>query len=109
MSDNIVLNGLTVSPSVIETIVGLAVETVPGADIYGASALRKSGLSRAIEVNTDAEGSLILGIHLIAQYGNKLSELGEIVRQAVIDALTVQVGLESASIDIYFDAISFPE
>lgn len=109
MSDNIVLNGLTVSPSVIETIISLAIDKVEGAKVYGAAPLRRGGFTRAIEVGTDAEGDLLLGVHIEAAYGIKLTELGETIRTALIDALTVQVGLESASIDIYFDAVSFPE
>lgn len=109
MSDNIVLNGLTVSPSVIETIVNLAVEAVPGAAIYGSASLRKAGFTRAIEVSTDEAGDLVLGVHVSAEYGHKLTELGEIVRQAIVDALNIQIGVQSASIDIYFDAISFDE
>lgn len=109
MADKLVLDGLTVAPNVINTIVGIAATTVEGVVSVYAPTLRKASGSKGIEIATDADGKLLIGVHIVALYGTKLRELGESVQSAIKDALAVQLGAEPASIDIFIDALAFPE
>lgn len=109
MADKLILDGLTVAPNVITTIVTIAATDVEGVVGVYAPTLRKAQGARGIEVSTDENGGLIVGIHLSAAYGTKLRDLGERVQSAVADALAVQLGAEPASIDIYIDSLVFTE
>lgn len=108
MADKLILDGLTVAPSVLETIVALAAESVEGVNVPTVPSLRKNA-ARTIEINTDEEGKLIIGVHVQAAYGTKLHELGEQIQAAVIDALTGQVGVTPRAVDVYVDSIVFAE
>ncbi|MBK5210773.1 MAG: Asp23/Gls24 family envelope stress response protein [Coriobacteriia bacterium] len=110
MSDILKLEGLTVAPNVINTIVALATEKVEGvAAIQQSSSLRKSVNSRNIEISTNDAGELEIGIHVQAYYGTKLNELGAAIQGAVCDALAVQVGVKADKIDVYIDSLVFAE
>lgn len=108
MSDKFVLDGLTVSPSVIETITAIATENVEGVQVYGATNLRR-GYGRGIEVGSDDNGEIVIGVHISVDYGKKIHELADRVQKSVFDALKVQIGLERATIDVYVDALNFQE
>ena len=109
MSEKLVLEGLTVAPSVIETIVKLATEKVDGVAVVGAPTMRRATVGKAVDISTDDQGGLVLDIHIQAMYGSKLHEVGTAIQNAVADALTVQVGAKAAAINIYIDALVFAE
>lgn len=60
-----------------------------------------------IESRRDEEGKLEITLHLTVEYGYVLPELAANIRQAVADALLMQVGVEVSFVDIYIDGISF--
>lgn len=108
MAEKLILDGLTIAPNVIETIVALAAESIEGVRVPTVPSLRKHA-ARSIEINTDEDGKLIIGIHIQAAYGTKLHELGEQIQAAVVDALSGQVGITPRAIDVYVDSIVFAE
>lgn len=108
MTKKLILEGLTVAPSVIETIVALAAESLEGVTVPTLPSLRKNA-ARSIEINTDEDGNLIIGIHVQVAYGAKLHDVGEQIQAAVIDALSGQVGVTPRAVDVYVDSIVFAE
>jgi len=115
MSDRLEFDGLSVAPNVIETIVRIASEQVDGVvavggtPITGAAAVFKPRMP-SIEVSAPEEGAALdVAVYITARYGMKLPELGAAVQAAVLDALASQLGIQSASIDVYIEALDFED
>jgi len=115
MSEEIKIEGLAIAPGVLETIVTLAAESVEGvAQVCSAGLaglVRKSGTKgpgRAVDVSLTEEGSVMTVLHLKVTYGHPLRGVARLVQTAISDALSSQVGLKTASVDVYIDGIEFP-
>lgn len=116
MSDEIRLEGLGVAPGVLDTIVTVAVESVDGVAAVGAPGIAglvqkgvRKGASRAIDVTVDDSSAVSVSVHLQVEYGRKLREVAGNVQTSVADALSSQVGVEVASVDVYVDGLVFGE
>jgi uncharacterized alkaline shock family protein YloU len=115
MSDEIRLEGLGVAPSVLDTIVTMAAEGVEGVAAVGApgiAGLVQKGArkgSRAVDVCVDDEGGISATIHIQVLYGHKLKDVANAVQNSVADAISSQVGVEIAGVDVYIDGIVFAE
>ena len=116
MSDEIRLEGLGLAPGVLDTIVTVAVEGVDGVAAVGAAGLAglvqkgsRKGASRAVDVVVGEDGELSVTIHIQVIYGHKLKEVANAVQAAVGDAVSSQVGVEVAAVDVFVDGIVFAE
>lgn len=114
MTKNMNVNGMSLAPGVVETIISIAaneVEGVASVGSYTAGGIRAKLTSKpttaGIEVEPDAEGKLMVTLHVEVYHGHILPDLAARLRQAIADALLVQVGLEVASIDIFVDGVQF--
>ena len=108
------IEGMTVAPSVIETIVSIAMNDVENIVAVGATpvnglmaALSGKGNPQGIEVSTDEDGKLALGVHVEVSYGTPLPDIADSIRQTVYDAVTTQVGVPVGRIDVYVDGVQF--
>jgi uncharacterized alkaline shock family protein YloU len=61
-----------------------------------------------IETSRDEEGNLEVALHISVYYGFVLPDLAEKLREAIANALMVQVGIPVSRVDIYIDSIQFP-
>lgn len=110
MTDEIKIDGLGLAPGVLETIVTLATEQVPG--VFGvnppglAGKVGKPG-SRQIEVSVDEAGAVAVVIHVHAVYGTPLPQIAEGIKDSVADAIVSQVGAKVASVDVFIDGVTF--
>ena len=111
--EELTVNGMTVSPSVVNTIVDMSAKDVPGIACVGTPAA-PGILGKVIPNPTDSavdisaeDDKLSLGIHIQVNYGYPLPEIANKLRRAVADSILVQLGLEVASIDVYIDGIQF--
>lgn len=116
MSDEIRLEGLGVAPGVLDTIVTVAAEGVDGVASVGASGLAglvqkgaRKGVARAVDVSLGEDGSISATIHIQVSHGHKIKDVANAVQNSVADAVTSQVGVGVAAVDVYVDAIVFPE
>jgi len=116
MSDEVRLEGLGVAPGVLDTIVTVATEGVEGVAAVGAPGIAglvqkgsRKGTSRAVDVTVNEDGSLTAAIHVQAVYGFKLREVAAQVQAVVTDALSSQVGVDVAGVDVFVDGLVFPE
>ncbi|MBR5258971.1 MAG: Asp23/Gls24 family envelope stress response protein [Eggerthellaceae bacterium] len=114
MTKNMNVNGMSLAPGVVETIISIAAGEVEGVASVGSFAaggirakLTAKPATSGIEVEADAEGKLTVTLHVEVYHGHVLPELAANLRQAIADALLVQVGLEVAAIDIFIDGIQF--
>ena len=108
MPDNLVFDGLTIAPSVLDTMVRLATQQVKGVAGLGVG-VRKTALARAVEIEVAEDGGLQIAIHIQAYVGEQLHELGQAIQASVDDALKSQLGIAPARIDVFVDGLAFPE
>ncbi len=114
MTEYLSVEGMTLAPGVVETIVSIAtseVEGVASVGSYTTSSLRSivaaKPSSAGVEVQVDADNHLEVAVHIEVYYGYALTEIAEQVRQSVADALLVQVGVDVAYVDVFVDGIRF--
>lgn len=105
------LEGMAIAPGVVETIVSLAVREVEGVVSVGpAGGLRLFGNrqgGQGIEVTADEKDELHVDVHVDVRYGISLPKVAEDIRTSVADAVTSQVGLKVAAVDVYVEAVQF--
>lgn len=108
---------IAIAPDVIETIVSIAVSEVEGvvsmeqtsvsAGIKSLFASQKQ--SSNIEVGSDEDGLMHIGVHIEVKEGYAFPELAAKVRQAVADAMATQLGLPVGSVDVFIDSVLFED
>ena len=115
MSNELSVEGMSIAPGVVETIISIAANEVDGVASVGSfatssirSMLAAKPSAAGIEVDVDDDGRLRITIHVEVYYGYVLPEVAANLRQSVADALLVQVGLEAAAVDIFEYALQFP-
>lgn len=107
------VEGMALAEGVLETIISIAVAEVEGvASLAGGSGSFRSVLAgkqgfQGVEVTVDDEESLHVAVHVDAYYGSVLPDVAAKVREAVVDAVAVQVGAPVASVDVYIDGVQF--
>lgn len=111
---DLIIDGMAIAPGVIETIVSLAAQGVEGVASVGdptTSGIRSiiggKPSTQGIEIDFDEDEQLNVSVRLHVKSGQVLPELASEVRQAIADALSIQVGIAVGSIDIYIDGIQF--
>jgi uncharacterized alkaline shock family protein YloU len=116
MSDEIKLNGLGIAPGVLDTIVTVAVEGVDGVAAVGAAGLAglvqkgsRKGSSRAVDVCLSEEGAISVTVHVQVVYGHRIKDVATAIQKVVAEAVTSQVGVDIAAVDVYVDGIVFAE
>ena len=111
MSDEIRFEGLGIAPGVLDTIVTMATEAVEGVAAVGAPGI--AGLvqkgARAVDVCVGEDGGITATIHIQVLYGHKLKDVATAVQAAVADAVSSQVGVKIAGVDVHVDGIVFVE
>jgi len=105
------LEGLDIAPGVVETMVQLAAGQVEGVACVDTSPLGKLSrpAKKGTEVALDEDGRFVVTLHLTASYGRPLRQLAASVQDAVSDALESQTGHPASRVDVFIDAIQFPE
>lgn len=108
------IDGMSISPSVVETIVSIAASEVPGVACVGAAGatgllgkLSKQPASQGIEVSVNEDETLHIAVRVDVKGGYVLPELAVALRQAVADSVLTQAGLRVGSVDVYIDGIQF--
>lgn len=115
MTDKQSIDNMTLAPGVIDTIIAIAVGEHEGVASLGTPAggffakIANKPSTSGIESRYNDEGKLDIVLHLIVNYGYVLPEMAEKLRQAIADALMMQVGVEVGSIDIFIDGIQFSQ
>ncbi len=116
------VSGIGISKSVVSTIVSLAAKRVPGvasvvASVGGndiASSLISVFTSRTVSPEAAVESfveddALHVVVHLAVFYGYPFTKLAADVREAVAQAVTEQIGVDAAAVDVCIDSLVFPK
>ena len=114
-----IIDGITIAPGVVETIISLAAAEVPGvagvgsadtiSSIFAAFNAGKAVPTNGINVQIAEDETVTIDIDIRASYGNRLVDIADAVRNAIADALSGQIGVEVAEVNVHIDALSFEE
>lgn len=119
MDDEIRVGGLTVASGVIATIVSMAAAEVEGVAGVGPSGTISTTLravlagkaampaASGVEASVTEDGKLHIAVSVQVKYGYKLVDVAARIRRAVSDAVSSQVGVEVAAVDVNVDGVSF--
>ena len=112
MTDQMNVEGLSIAPGVMETIISVAASEVDGVASLGSfatSGIRSMLASKpsGIETKMDEDGKLSVAVHVEVYYGYVLPELAAQLRTAIAEALATQAGVEVSSVDVYIDGLQF--
>ncbi len=114
MTETVTSENMTLAPGVIDTIISIsATETEGVASIgspvtSGIRAMFAAGPSTSgIETSYAEDGTLEVVVHVNVFYGFVLPDVAEKLRQAIVDALAVQVGVTVSRVDVFIDGIQF--
>lgn len=109
------IDGMTIAPGVVETIVSLAAQSVDGVVSVGDPTT--SGIlsvfgggkpsTQGIEIDADEDNKLHVSIRIHVLSGHVIPDLAANVRQAIADALNSQIGVATGSVDVYVDGVQF--
>ena len=110
MANEIRLKSMTVTPEVLQTIVGIATAEVEGvAGVDGTTLVDLIGGRKGIEVCGDDNGGVTVALHVRVAYGHNMADVAAAVQHAVADALQGMTGTQPAVVDVYVDGVVFPE
>lgn len=118
MSQEITIAGIGIAPEVLASIVSRSVEQVEGVASVGVKDLATNLVSmfsaKSTQVGEDVEAEVIddklrLTVHLTVFFGYPFKKLAEVVREAVVNAIDAQVGVEVESVNICIDSLVFPK
>jgi uncharacterized alkaline shock family protein YloU len=109
---------MEIAPTVLETIISLATKDVEGVAAIGglnpASGIkallgnRKPAID-GIDIAADEDGRLNVVVRIEVKYGAVLPTVAAEVRKSIADAVSTQVGVEVAVVDVYIDGVQFEE
>lgn len=118
MSQEITIAGIGIAPEVLAAIVSRSVEQVEGVASVGVKDLATNLVSmfsaKSTQVGEDVEAEVVddklrLTVHLTVFFGYPFKKLAEVVREAVVNAIDAQVGVEVESVNICIDSLVFPK
>jgi uncharacterized alkaline shock family protein YloU len=108
------VEGLSIAPGVMETIISVAASDVDGVaslGSYATSGIRTLLANRpstsGIETKMGEDGTLYVAVHIEVFYGYVLPDLADALRQAIAEALSTQAGVEVSSVDVFVDGLQF--
>ena len=111
------VEGASVAPGVVETIVALAANEVEG--VAGVGSPATNGLftilgggkppTQGIEVEAGDDDKLNVSVRLWVKSGQILPDVAAAVRRAIADAVQTQVGAQVAAVDIFIDGVQFDD
>ena len=107
MTDQMNVEGLSIAPGVMETIISVAASEVDGVASLGSFATSGKPSTSGIETKMDEDGKLSVAVHVEVYYGYVLPELAAQLRTAIAEALATQAGVEVSSVDVYIDGLQF--
>ena len=112
------VSGIGISKDVVSTIVSIAARRVEGVASVGGNDIASGLVSvftrksvqagRAVECEADEHG-LVVTVHLAVFFGYVFTKLAEQVREAVARAITEQIGVGVAAVDVCIDSLVFPK
>ncbi len=108
------VEGLSIAPGVLETIISVAASEVDGVASLGSfatsgirSMLASKPSTSGIEANLDDDGKLRVSIHVEVYHGYVLPDLAAALRTAIAESLKTQAGIDVDTVDVYVDGIQF--
>ncbi len=116
MEDELNIEGLTIAPGVIETIVSLVISQVDGVATVGGpkissgikSAFSRKPSTQGIDLIVE-DGQISVEVRVQIYYGYRLPDVAAEIRSVTADALKSQVGIDVNAVDVFIDGVQFAE
>lgn len=118
MSQEITIAGIGIAPEVLAAIVARSVEGVEGVASVGVKDLATNLVSmfstKTTSMFEDVEAEVVddklrLTVHLTVFFGYPFKKLAETVREAVVNAIDAQVGVDVECVNVCIDSLVFPK
>lgn len=113
------IDGITIAPGVVETVISLAAAEVKGVASVGSADAFSAIISafnagnsiptNGISIDIDEQENVSVSITIQARYGYRLVEIADGVRTAIADALKAQIGVDVKSVDVNIEGLTFEE
>lgn len=110
------IEGMAIAPGVVETIVSLAAREVAGVASVGDPAtngirtfIGGKPSTQGVEIDVLENNDLHVSVRIFVKNGQVLPDVAAAVRQSIADALSIQVGANVDSVDVYIDGILFED
>ncbi len=110
---NVQPNGtVTFANEVLETIAGIAVADIPGIANMSGSLMKdgwndligKKRPAKGVKV-TKTEGTLIIDVQIVVEYGVKVHELCKTIQESVYNAIETMTGLKTDAVNVYVQGV----
>lgn len=112
--NDLTVEDMVIAPSVVETIVSIAVKDVDGVASVGSpvtsglmSVISSRPSTQGVDVVIDADDRLHVTVHVDVCYGYVLPDVADAIRMAIDQAVESQIGAEVAEVDVYVDGLQF--
>ena len=110
------IDGITIAPGVVETVISLAAAEVKGVASVGSADAFSAIISafnagnsiptNGISIDIDEQENVSVSITIQARYGYRLVEIADGVRTAIADALKAQIGVDVKSVDVNIEGLT---
>ena len=111
MENRAIPGKVTVEPGVLETIARLTTKNVPGVVKIAeqTDVERFLGLSgKSVQVHV-LEGRVSVDLHIMAEPGISLLQLGRLVQQSVTEAIQKMIGMPVEAVNVYIEDVLFAQ
>jgi len=111
MENRVIPGKVTVEPGVLETIARLTTKNVPGVVKIAeqTDVERFLGLSgKSVQVHV-LEGRVSVDLHIMAEPGISLLQLGRLVQQSVTEAIQKMIGMPVEAVNVYIEDVLFAQ
>ncbi len=103
--------GMSLAPGVVEKIVSIAANEVEGVAALGEQttgdmrSMLNTKATQGVEIAVDENNELHITLRVEMYFGYVLPDVANALRNAVADAISSQVGMQVASVDVYVDGL----
>ena len=102
-----VIGGVALSPSVVETIAGIAIHDLKEVYCVGSSEFSLFKSSAPIYASSDDNKTLNVVVHVTLMNNVCVEEVAKKIRTVVASSIYVQTGIEVKNVDVYVDGVEY--
>ena len=110
------MGSVKISPDVVAVIAAIAASEIEGVCSMSSSIaggisefLGKKNYSKGVKVDITADGSAVIDLYIIAQYGANINSMGEEMQAAVKKSVENMTGLNVIKVNVHVQGINLEE
>lgn len=102
-----VIGGVALSPSVVETIAGIAIHDLKEVYCVGSSDFSLFKSDSPIYAYTEDDKTLNVVVHVTVMSDVNVENVAKKIRTTVASSVYIQTGIEVKSVDVYVDGVEY--